>query len=512
MNAPQPLAQAPESLYNLLHERCQGREDQVCMEVPGGQSWTYGQLHEHAARLAGLLAQLGVQPGDRVAVQVEKSPEAISLYLACLRAGAVFLPLNTAYMRAELEYFLHDAEPALVVVRPAGEETMRGLAEAQGGIRVETLDAQGGGSLTRALAEQAPEPLAPHPVKRDDLACILYTSGTTGRPKGAMLSHGNLGSNALALESAWGWRDDDVLIHALPIFHVHGLFVAIHCAMLGASKIYFLPKFDADQVIKLIPQATVLMGVPTFYTRLLQQPELTPELCSNIRLFVSGSAPLLEETFEQWHERTGHHILERYGMTETGMNISNPLEGERRPGTVGFPLPGVHARVVDEQGRELPAGEVGSLQVKGPNVFSGYWRLPEKTAEEFTDDGYFITGDMGTVSEDGYFAIVGRAKDLVITGGYNVYPKEVEGFIDALDGVRESAVIGLPHPDFGEQVAAVVVPEQSGDKLDESKLIGQLKGELAGYKVPKAVFFVDELPRNTMGKVQKNVLREQYER
>ncbi|ABI58130.1 malonate--CoA ligase [Alkalilimnicola ehrlichii MLHE-1] len=512
MTAPQPNEQAPENLYGLLQSRSQDRDEQVFLEVPNGRNWTYGQAHQHAARLAGLLRQLGVQPGDRVAVQVDKSPEAICLYLACLRAGAVFLPLNTAYMRTELEYFLHDAEPSLAVVRPAGEETLRELAEAKGGTRVETLDANGGGSLMRTLSEQAPEPLPPHPVSRDDLACILYTSGTTGRPKGAMLSHGNLAANALALEEAWGWRQDDVLIHALPIFHVHGLFVAMHCAMMGASKVYFLPRFDADQVLQLLPRATVLMGVPTFYTRLLQQPELNPELCRNMRLFISGSAPLLEETFQQWYERTGHPILERYGMTETGMNISNPLEGERRPGTVGFPLPGVEVRIVDTEGHELPPGEVGSLQVKGPNVFSGYWRLPEKTAEEFTDDGYFITGDMATVSEDGYYAIVGRAKDLVITGGYNVYPKEVEGFIDGLDGVRESAVIGLPHPDFGEQVAAVVVPEKAGPKLDEAAVIHQLKGELAGYKVPKAVFFVDELPRNAMGKVQKNVLREQYTR
>ena len=510
MESAAPNTPQPESFYSLLHQRSQDYEDQVCIELPTGQTWTYGQIHQHTALMAGLLSQLGVTAGDRVAVQVEKSPEAVILYLACLRAGAIFLPLNTSYTPSELEYFLKDAEPALVVVDPAGESTMRELAATHRRTRVETLDSGGNGSLAQGLVERAPEPLAPYPVSGNDLACILYTSGTTGRPKGAMLSHRNLSSNALALGSAWDWQSSDVLIHALPIFHVHGLFVALHCAMMKASKILFLSKFDADQVIRLTPHATVLMGVPTFYTRLLQHPELAPELCRNMRLYVSGSAPLLEDTFEAWYEKTGHHILERYGMTETGMNLSNPLQGERRPGTVGSPLPGVRARIVGENGNELQPGEVGSLQVKGPNVFAGYWRLPQKTAEEFTHDGYFITGDLGTVSEDGYFAIVGRTKDLVITGGYNVYPKEIEVAIDALDGVRESAVIGLPHPDFGEQVAAVVVPEDLNNRINEEEIVLKLREELAGYKVPKVIFVVDELPRNTMGKVQKNVLRERY--
>jgi malonyl-CoA/methylmalonyl-CoA synthetase len=476
-----------------------------------GATYTYEDLARETARLAHLLASLGLKPGDRVAAQVEKSPQALFLYLAAMRAGMVYLPLNTAYQEHEVGYFLRDAEPALVVCRPQAKAWIEPLAQRAGTRHVLTLNEQGGGTLMEAAAGQ-PGHFETAEVKEDDLACIIYTSGTTGRSKGAMLSHGNLASNGLTLRDYWRFSGSDVLIHALPLFHVHGLFVAVHCTLLAGACMRFHRRFDPKAVLEDFSRATVLMGVPTFYTRLLNEPELTREACRGMRLFVSGSAPLLAETHRAFAERTGHAILERYGMSEAGMITSNPYDGERRPGTVGFPLPGVNVRVADEQDRPLPAGQIGGVQVKGPNVFLGYWRMPDKTREEFTADGFFRTGDVGVFSHDGYLSIVGRAKDLVITGGYNVYPKEVELAIDEIPGVLESAVIGVPHPDFGEAVTAVVVRTREGAGLTEEAIIRHLKGRLAGYKVPKRVYFVEGLPRNAMGKVQKNVLRERFSR
>lgn len=502
-----PRGDAADNLYHLLSRQFESRRTAVFLETENEQ-WSFAEVRATVDRLTRRLGEWGVGRGDRVAVQVEKSPYALCVYLACLRRGAIFVPLNTGYTSAELEFFLGDADPTLVLTDPTREAELRGLAR-QSDARVETLGRAGDGSLIDGLAEVEPTD-AVERVDADAIAAILYTSGTTGRPKGAMLSHGNLSSNALALETAWGWQADDVLIHALPIFHIHGLFVALHCALLGGSRTHFLSGFDADTIVRRLPDATVLMGVPTFYTRLLDHPQLTPEQCASMRLFISGSAPLLTETFRQWEARTGHTILERYGMSETGMNISNPLIGERRPGSVGLPLPGVEARIVNRDGVAVTDDSVGMLQIRGPNVFRGYWQLPEKTREEFTEDGFFVTGDLATRAADGYYAIVGRDKDLVISGGYNVYPKEVEDVIDRLDGVRESAVIGIPDRDFGEAVTAIVVRERDADAVNESGLIAQARTRLAAYKVPKRVHFVDELPRNTMGKVQKNRLRERF--
>ncbi|WAC27434.1 malonate--CoA ligase [Ancylobacter sp. SL191] len=478
------------------------------LETAEGRVFTYGDLDRRSAQYANALVGLGLQPGDRVALQVEKSAEAIFAYLGTVRAGGVFLPLNTAYTGPEIAYFLGDAQPALFVCDPAQEAALAPVAQAQGVARRLTLGADGRGTLADA-ADAAGERFEDVPRAEDDLAALLYTSGTTGRSKGAMLTQGNLVSNARALVEAWRYTADDVLIHALPIFHTHGLFVATNVTLAAGASMIFLPKLDPDLIIRLMDRASVLMGVPTFYTRLLKAPNLTREAAAGMRLFISGSAPLLAETHRDWQARTGHAILERYGMTETNMNTSNPYEGERRAGTVGFPLPGVSVRVVDPQnGRELIHGAIGMIEVKGPNVFKGYWRMPEKTAAEF-HDGWFVTGDLGLIDERGYVHIVGRGKDLVITGGYNVYPKEVESEIDALDGVIESAVIGVAHPDFGEGVTAVVVARPDAT-LSEAAVLAALETRLARYKLPKRVFFVDDLPRNTMGKVQKNVLREQY--
>jgi malonyl-CoA/methylmalonyl-CoA synthetase len=474
------------------------------LEVPHGvgiepMRCTYADARRRSAQLARALGALDVRPGDRVAVQVEKSPTAILLYLACVRAGVVLLPMNTAYSDAEVDYLLGDAEPALFVCDPA-------RADRAGSPTVVTLDAAGAGTLVGVAGVQDDtfEDVARAP---DDLAAILYTSGTTGRPKGAMLSERNLTSNAVALHRAWGFRPDDVLLHALPIFHTHGLFVATNCVLANGTSMVFLPRFDVDAVVEQLHRCTVFMGVPTYYTRLLADPRVDAELCSHVRLFVSGSAPLLASTHEEFFARTGHAALERYGMTETSMITSNPLDGDRRPGTVGFPLPGVEVRVADD-GRSCAAGEIGGIEVRGPNVFSGYWRRPELAATEFTADGYFRTGDLGTRDADGYLAIVGRSKDLVISGGLNVYPKEVEDVLDGLDGVVESAVIGLPDPDFGEAVVAVVVADGPG--FDETALRAAARERLAAYKVPKRVHVVDALPRNTMGKVEKARLREQF--
>jgi malonyl-CoA/methylmalonyl-CoA synthetase len=473
-----------------------------------GETITYGGLFVRSAQLANALVSFGVKRGDRVAVQVEKSPEALLLFIACARSGAVFLPLNTAYTLAELEYFISDAEPALAVVSPDRVEAVMALCGR--GVRVVSLSADGrSGSLIEA-ADREPSDFADAPVETDDLAAILYTSGTTGRSKGAMLSHGNLASNALTLKDAWRFSAEDVLLHALPVYHTHGLFVATNTVLAAGASMIFLPTFDLAQTISLLPQATVFMGVPTYYTRLLSTPELDRDLVAGMRLFVSGSAPLLAETHAGWRARTGHAILERYGMTETNMITSNPYDGERVPGSVGPALPGVEARIADaETGRLLAQGEIGVIEVKGPNVFKGYWRMADKTAAEFRADGFFITGDLGLKDERDYVFIVGRGKDLIITGGFNVYPKEVESELDALDGVLESAVIGLPHADFGEAVTAIVVA-RPGAHPDEATLIAALKTRLAGFKAPKRVLITDALPRNAMGKVQKALLREQH--
>jgi malonyl-CoA/methylmalonyl-CoA synthetase len=479
------------------------------IETPEGRVVSYGELDRRSAQYAGAFAALGVKPGDRVALQVEKSVEAVFAFVGTLRAGAVFLPLNTAYTGPEIDYFLGDAEPAVFICDPVRLAELAPIAAARGVKQVLTLDAPGNGTAAQA-ADAAADKFADAERSEDDLAALLYTSGTTGRSKGAMLSHGNLASNALALVETWRFTPDDVLIHALPIFHTHGLFVAINVTLLAGSSMIFLSRFDPDLVVALMARASVMMGVPTFYTRLLRQPGLSPASTARMRLFISGSAPLLAETHREWKAKTDHAILERYGMTETGMNTSNPYAGDRVAGTVGFPLPGVDVRVVDpESGSGLSQGEIGMIEVKGPNVFSGYWRMPEKTAAEFRD-GWFITGDLGLIDARGYVQIVGRGKDLVITGGYNVYPKEIETEIDALPGVIESAVIGLPHADFGEGVTAVVVA-RDGAGLDEKAVLGALDGRLAKYKLPKRVIFLDDLPRNTMGKVQKNLLRQQFE-
>ncbi|MBI1206767.1 MAG: AMP-binding protein [Azospirillum sp.] len=501
------------NLFSLFRTRFPADREVSFLETEDGRLWRYRDVEDLSGRYARLLAELGVAKGDRVAVQVEKSPEAIFLYLACLRAGAVFLPLNTGYTRAEIAYFLGDAEPRVFVCRPDSADALAATAAEAGVAAVLTLGEHGDGTLPARAAGLDPE-FPTVTVADDDLAAILYTSGTTGRSKGAMLSHRNLGSNALALHRFWGFCADDVLLHALPIYHTHGLFVATNCVLLNGTGMLFLRHFDARRMIALLPRATVMMGVPTFYTRLLGHPDFTPEraaaACRSMRLFISGSAPLLADTHREFRARTGHAILERYGMTETSMLTSNPLDGERIPGTVGFPLPEVEVRVADDQGRLLGRGETGVIEVRGPNVFKGYWRMPEKTAAEFRADGFFITGDIGLIDQLGYVHIVGRAKDLIISGGFNVYPKEIETVIDGLDGIVESAVIGVPHPDFGEAVVAVALRRAGRDDLCEAAIIAAARQELAAFKVPKRVFFADELPRNTMGKVQKNVLRERY--
>ncbi len=480
----------------------------TAIETADGARISYDDLIALSGQTANFMVARGVKPGDRVAAQTEKSVAALVLYLATVRAGAVFLPLNTAYTLNELDYFIGDAEPSLVVCDPSKQAGIAALAD-NIGARVDTLDANGKGSLTEDTAKQKSD-FATVPRANDDLAAILYTSGTTGRSKGAMLTHDNLASNSLSLVDYWRFTKDDVLIHALPIYHTHGLFVASNVTLFARAAMIFLPKLDPELIIKLMARATVLMGVPTFYTRLLQSPDLTKESTKHMRLFISGSAPLLAETHREWSARTGHAVLERYGMTETNMNTSNPYDGDRVPGAVGFPLPGVSARVTDsETGKELAREEIGMIEVKGPNVFKGYWRMPEKTAAEFRPDGFFITGDLGKIDARGYVHIIGRGKDLVISGGFNVYPKEVENEIDAIPGVVESAVIGVPHADFGEGVTAVVVNGKDS-KLDEAAVMKALDGRLAKFKMPKRVIFVDDLPRNSMGKVQKNVLRDSY--
>jgi malonyl-CoA/methylmalonyl-CoA synthetase len=498
-----------DNLFEKFASVFAGRAGQSILDTETGRSCAWREADEQSARMAACLAAAGAKPGDRITAQVGKSPENVFLYLAALRAGFVYQPLNLAYHRGELAYLLGNAEPACVVCRPQDEATMREIAAASGTKIVLTLDDEGKGSLIDHSRSTRPD-FAVVPRALDDLAAMLYSSGTTGRPKGVMLTHRNLAANAESLVTAWEFSDADRLLHALPMFHVHGLFVALHCALLSGASMRFLPRFDARLVMRYLPECTVLMGVPTYYTRLLGEPEFSAETCRSMRLFVAGSAPLLPETFSAFRERSGHTILERYGMTETGMNTSNPLHGERRMGSVGLPLPGVSVRVADQtSGEEIPSGAVGELQIKGENVFKGYWKAPEKTAEEFTADGWFRTGDLGVIAEDGYVSIVGRAKDLIISGGLNVYPKEVELCIDEMLGVEESAVVGVAHADLGEAVTAFVKRAAGNDAVAEADVIAHVKANLANFKVPKRVLFVDSLPRNAMGKVQKNVLREQ---
>jgi malonyl-CoA/methylmalonyl-CoA synthetase len=497
-----------ENLFDLIAARAP-HPDKLALETPDATALTYGALFTRSAQAANALVALGVKPGDRVAVQIEKSTDVIVVTLACLRAGVVLLPLNTAYTLAELEYFLGDAEPALTLCRPDELESIRALAQGLSLRSVESLGVKGDGTFAGAIAA-APAEFETVWRASDDLAAILYTSGTTGRSKGAMLTHENLASNALTLIDCWRFSSADRLIHALPVFHTHGLFVAVNVALLSGATMIFMQRFDPDAVIAALPEATAMMGVPTFYTRLLDHSGLDRDTCANMRLFVSGSAPLLAETHAAWRARTGFSILERYGMTETNMITSNPYDGERRPGAVGFALPGVSVRIADlESGAPVQDGEIGVIEVEGPNVFTGYWRMPEKTKQEFRADGYFITGDLARVDDDGYIHIVGRAKDLVISGGFNVYPKEVETEIDAIEGVLESAVFGVPHADFGEAVTAAVVM-RPGAKLTEITILTALSRRLAKFKAPKQVVLVDSLPRNAMGKVQKVALRDAY--
>ena len=497
------------SFYALLASRSPAATGKTVLETQDGATIGYGALDEAVARYARTLTGAGAGVGDRVAFQVEKSPQALMLYLACLRAGLVALPMNPAYRAGEIGYMVGNAEPAILVCDPARRAELAPMARRAGVRAVMDLDEAGKGELAeRAAAEPADFPIVA--CRPDDLAAMLYTSGTTGRPKGAPLSHANLASNARVLVDAWGFTAEDVLLHALPIFHAHGLFVACHCVLLAGASMLWLPRFSAETAMVLLPRASVMMGVPTFYTRLLDQPGFGPAQTHGIRLFVSGSAPLLAETHVAFERRTGQRILERYGMSEILMHTSNPLDGERRPGSVGRPLPGSHVRIVGEDDAELPRGEVGSVLVKGPNVFAGYWRAPEKNAVEFTPDGWFRTGDLGAMSADGYLTLVGRAKDLVITGGLNVYPSEVEAVIDQVPGVDESAVVGLPHPDLGEAVTAVVRLRPGTVPPTEAAIIAACREELAGFKVPKRVLLAAELPRNAMGKVQKNLLRQEH--
>jgi malonyl-CoA/methylmalonyl-CoA synthetase len=516
-----------QNFYALIESRLPRDLDDTAIETHDGLLYTWRDLHYGSARIAGWLASLGLaRDADghppRIAVQVEKSPEALMVYLAALRAGFAYAPLNTAYQRGEIDYFLRDAQPAVFVCVPARAAELAPVAQAAGVPQVVTLGEQRDGTLLERAAPFA-DGFAAAARKPDDLAAILYTSGTTGRSKGAMLTHGNLSSNAVVLDDFWGFKEEreagghDVLLHALPLFHVHGLFVASHAALLAGARMIFLPKFDGRQVVKLLPRSTVMMGVPTYYVRLLAEDGFDRHVCRNMRLFISGSAPLLTETFSEFQRRSGHTILERYGMSETVMLVSNPYFGiaarDRIGGTVGVPLPGVAVRVVNDDGSRCQPGEIGNVEVKGPNVFAGYWKMPQKTAEEFTADGFFRTGDVGHFGGSGrpenYLTLVGRSKDLIISGGYNVYPKEIESYIDEMPGVVESAVIGLPHPDFGEAVAAVVVTDRK-TPLDAAEVIARLKTQIANFKVPKRVWVVDDLPRNAMGKVQKNVLRDRY--
>ncbi len=496
---------------NTLFDRLFGRHagsTNPFLIVPGGETISYDAFLRMAARIAHVLCAQGLVPGDRLAVQVEKSPQALAIYAACVQAGVVFLPLNPAYTSDELRYFIENSGARMVVIDPRDQDALRPMLTDLGAEFL-TLNADGTGSLPD-LAATMPDQF--ETVARDagDLAAFLYTSGTTGRSKGAMLTQANLLSNAETLVDYWRYTVDDVLLHALPIFHTHGLFVATNVTLLAGGSMIYLPKFDLDTMITWLPKATTVMGVPTFYTRFLDDPRFDRALTEDIRLFISGSAPLLSETHLQFEARTGHRILERYGMTETNMNTSNPYDAERRAGTVGLPLPGVEVKVVDpETGATLPHGKIGQIEVRGPNVFKGYWQMPEKTAAELRSDGFFITGDLGHFDDDGYLSIVGRNKDLIISGGYNIYPKEIELVLDDQPGVLESAVIGVPHADFGETVVAIIVPQPEAD-LDVAAILSACSDRLAPFKHPRKIMLRSSLPRNTMGKVQKNVLRDEY--
>ena len=484
-------------------------ESTTLLTTVDGAQYNYGDLERQSAKAANALRELGLQPGDRVSVQIEKSVANLWLYMGVLRAGLVFHPLNTGYALEEMRFFLGDAEPGLLVCDPAKSDVYKAVCEELGIAFLLTLDADGHGSLADVWRNASSE-CETEPREGDDLAVLLYSSGTTGRPKGIMLSHENLRSNADVLVDYWQIQETDVLLHALPIYHVHGLFVGVHCVLMSGASMHWLPAFEAKQVRSRLPLCTIMMGVPTYYTRLLADPDFGGTDCRTMRLFISGSAPLLEETFNTFAERTGHTILERYGMSETGMNASNPLDGERRAGTVGFPLPGTQIRICDDAHRPLDTGEVGELEVRGPNVFKGYWRMPRKTAEDFTADGWFVTGDQGRIDERGYVSIVGRSKDMVITGGLNVYPKEIEIVINGIEGVVESAVFGVPHPDFGEAVVATVVVRPNSD-ITSAAIDDVLRPKIAKFKLPKRVQIADQLPRNAMGKVQKNVLRQEWD-
>ncbi len=493
-------------LYDTLFARHSGR-DTVFLHLPDGSALTHDSFLRMAARFAHQIVQFGLEPGDRLAVQIGKSPQALAVYAACAQTGVIFLPLNTAYTPAEVSYFLENSGAKLFLCDAKGAEALAPVS-VKSGARQETLNGDGSGSFADAAAGQ-PDEFDTIPREKGDLAAFLYTSGTTGRSKGAMLTQDNLLSNAQVLTDYWRFTDQDVLLHALPIFHTHGLFVATNICLISGAQMIFYPGFDAEQMVRDMPRATSMMGVPTFYTRLLDRDDFTADVARNMRLFISGSAPLLAETHREFEARTGHRILERYGMTETNMNTSNPYEGERRAGTVGYPLPGVELRVCDESGAEIPQGEIGTIEVRGPNVFKGYWQMPEKTAEELRENGFFITGDLGLVDADGYVTIVGRGKDLIISGGYNIYPKEIELVLDQAPGVLESAVIGVPHPDFGETPVGVLA-RRPGEEPDIDAIMAEMADALARFKHPRKLVVVDALPRNTMGKVQKNVLRDEY--
>ncbi len=502
------IGQNNSNLYDVFRSAFPADMDTPLLQSADGELYSYANVVQDSARLANYLLALGGRPGDRVTVQVEKSPDVLCLYLACLRAGLVYHPLNMAYRHSELAYFLSDAQPRIVVCSAPAKPLFDTLAGQAGVEHVLSLNDDHTGSLIDAAAGYS-DSFDTVVVHDNDLAALLYSSGTTGQPKGIMLSHGNLASNGKTLVKLWGFEPDDRLLHALPIFHVHGLFVAIHCVLLSGSRMCWLPSFDARKVTGVLPQCSVMMGVPTYYTRLLDDVKFNRACCVNMRLFISGSAPLLTDTFEAFHARSGHAIIERYGMSETGMNTSNPLGGERRAGTVGPALPDVDLRIVNAQGESCAPGIAGGLWVRGPNVFQGYWNMPEKTRESFDAEGFFDTGDIASMSADGYVSIVGRSKDMIICGGLNVYPKEIELLLDELDGVQESAIIGVPHRDFGEVVVAVIV-RSTAYTLDEAELVDFCKTRIANFKVPKRVFAIDELPRNAMGKVQKNLLRERY--
>jgi malonyl-CoA/methylmalonyl-CoA synthetase len=495
------------NLYSLLRSRFPKEQEAPFINTPEGRFILYSALDDLTARFAGALRQLGLTRGERLVMRIDKSPEAVVLYLAVLRLGAILVPLNTAYTVREFRYFLDDVKPKVVILRPDLDAEQHRAAQ-NAGAQIATLDADNGGSLPELVITTNPFNQV-ECVKKSDTAAILYTSGTTGQPKGAMLTHDNLASNGLTLHRVWGFHPGDVLLHALPVFHVHGLFVAVHCAMLNGSPMLYLPKFDAALVTDHLYKVTVMMGVPTFYNRLLEHGAFDQLACANIRLFISGSAPLLSQTWDAFHKKTGHKILERYGMTEAGMITSNPLKGDRIPGTVGFPLPDIKVRISDSHGKPLTYGKTGVLEVKGPNVFAGYWEKPEMTAAEFRPDGFFVSGDLATMNEDSRITIVGRDRDLIITGGLNVYPKEVEDCLNELPGVRESAVIGIPHADFGEAVIALISGE-TNIVPDEQTIINTLERNLASFKIPRRIITLQILPKNVMGKIQKNILRETY--